>query len=225
MAFLKTKKESLKDNVLTDVLTIKLDKIIDKITSTKQLETIRTEIIEYFYILCNSIFDVFVCEGEKEDKYIKDLFEIFYFDIFLNQLREIFVKNTYIKNYFDNNPDTALYITCENSLFEYISNYYYNPENNSPKNLELLLKLMIEFDSSKIDIYKSIMFRHRKSYAKSVLHDAIGCIDNEMESQDNKEIIERMKKDKEELLAKINYIDNIKQEDYEKGIVDIDITY
>lgn len=167
----KEKIEYIKQDIESnDSLKYKLNNIIYLIESKEPETQISIKIIEYFDSLCLEIFDAFVCEGVKEE-YSYAVFKSFYFNIFYSFLKDFFITNNKINEYcksIDKKNYIALYYRCEDSLFFFLANYYFNTSSDIKDRIENILKSIISFDcDSKIkeERYKKILFNAYKTYS------------------------------------------------------------
>lgn len=168
------KMKSLKESIYNDSLKVSLSKIEDKCNLYKDEENISNmdmanlsyDIQNYFYSISESLFDTFVSEGGSSDYSYKS-FKTYYMPIFYSYLKDFFVNNPIIKNFIlklDKVDSSFLYVKCEDSLFNFISLYYFNPENQERSYaVENILNSIIEYDcdtKDKEERYKNILFRH-----------------------------------------------------------------
>lgn len=159
-----------------DSLKNKLNNIISLIDSKEIELQISLKIIEYFDSLCMEIFDAFVCEGVKEE-YSYTTFKSFYFNIFYSFLKDFFITNNKINEYcksLDRKNYITLYYRCEDSLFIFLTNYYFNTSSEIKGRIENILKSIISYDcDSKIkeERYKKILFDTYKLFNLNKLNN------------------------------------------------------
>ncbi len=188
--------KSLKESIITDSIKIKFSSILSLIKSYSEttdddkeyeFKVITNNIFNYFYELSGSIFDVFVCEGGSEEYSYKS-FKLFYMNIFYSFLQDFFIKNTEIKEFFKNIPEKEyykVYSICEDSLFNFISHYYFTCNEEYKKRIEHILNNIIQFDcdtKEKEKRYKRILFLHYKESLCNELLSYMDKIKNKMKT-------------------------------------------
>jgi len=167
---------ALKKDVYNDSLDLKLNEIKDSMNTMELVNTqsynfkyLVNNIKNYFYDLSSSIFDTFVCECAKKDENCEyKNFKLFYLNIFYSYLREFFIDSKVISEFFKKIPELEyrrIFCICEDSLFNFISIYYFNADESVKERVEHILRNMMIYDSNdeeKIKRYKKIMFTHYK---------------------------------------------------------------
>lgn len=172
----------LKESIMTETLKNKLLEVISKIKEYEnsheeelnsdhqdsyEFKVLINEIFNYFYELSSSIFDNFVCEGGDEEYSYKS-FKLFYINIYYSFLKEFFVENSDIKNFFSKVNKIQyqkIYATCEDSLFNFIAHYFFTANSEYKPKIEHILNNIIQFDCDtpeKEKRYKRILFIHYK---------------------------------------------------------------
>lgn len=182
---------SIKNSIIESAnLRSNLENIKDNINKLKDQEEIDIEgydfkvlvnmIVDYFYQLSSNVFDAFVCEGGDADYSYKN-FKIFYLNIYYSFLKDFFISDSEISYFFNNKISNAtcskIYAMCEDSLFNFISLYYFNTKEIETKNrVEHILNNIIQFDcdsKEKEYRYKKILFTH---YKETTITDEIGYL-------------------------------------------------
>ena len=192
----------LKDSIMTDTLKNKLLDIISKIKEYEntheeelnsdhqysyEFKVLINEIFNYFYELSSSIFDNFVCEGGSEEYSYKS-FKLFYINIYYSYLKEFFVENTDIKNFFSKINKIQyqkIYATCEDSLFNFIAHYFFTVNSEYRPKIEHILNNIIQFDCDtpeKEKRYKRILFIHYKESLCNEIKSYMEKIKNKMKN-------------------------------------------
>lgn len=192
----------LKESIITDTLKNKLLDLISKIKEYEnsheeelksdlqdsyEFKVLINEIFNYFYELSSSIFDNFVCEGGSEEYSYKS-FKLFYINIYYSYLKEFFVENTDIKNFFSKVNKIQyqkIYATCEDSLFSFISHYFFTANFEYKPKIEHILNNIIQFDCDTPDKekrYKQILFIHYKESLCNEIKSYMEKIKNKMKN-------------------------------------------
>jgi hypothetical protein len=174
--------KSLKETIMSDTLKAKFAEIISKIKvyendfkeeleadhqDSYNFKVLINEIFNYFYELSSSIFDTFVCEGGSEEYSYKS-FKLFYMNIYYSYLKDFFIENTEIKNFFTKINQTQcqmIYAICEDSLFNFIAHYFFTSNAEYRSKIEHILNNIISYDCDtpeKTQRYKRILFTHYK---------------------------------------------------------------